>query len=236
MSERVVLFTGPSLPPERAKLLLDATILPPIKRGDLAQLHWKPDVIGIIDGEFYQSLAVSPKEILPFLESGTQVYGASSMGALRAVELRHCGMIGIGRVFRLFRSGILDADDEVALAYSPSTYEPVSEPLVNSRYILREARRREILTRVQATKIISQLKAAYFPDRTRQLTVAVCRQVAGTDAAAAIRQFIETDAPNVKQEDAVLLLARIGQKLGIRPGSESFSPSRAPPEFSSGAA
>ena len=83
----VAIFTGPSLHPEKARQLLNAAILPPIKRGDLAQLsRAKLEIVGILDGEFYQSLAVSPKEILPLLESGVTVYGASSMGALRAVE------------------------------------------------------------------------------------------------------------------------------------------------------
>ncbi len=158
----------------QARALLDATILPPIKRGDLDRLsELRPAAIGIIDGEFYQSLAVSPKEILPLLESGVAVYGASSMGALRAVELRDYGMIGVGRVFRLFRSGVLDADDEVAVAYSPSTYETVSEPLVNTRYVLRAASRQNILTRAQAAEIVARLKQVYFPERTRHLLLAI---------------------------------------------------------------
>src|SRR5581483_3757447 len=165
--DRIVLFTGPSLHPDRAAALIDATILPPIRRGDLERFaKQKPEMIGIIDGEFYQSLAISPKEILPLLESGVAVYGASSMGALRAVELRNCGMIGIGRVFRLFRSGVLDADDEVALAYSPATYKAVSDPLVNTRYVLRAAIRRGLLTRAQASQAITELKLVYFPERT----------------------------------------------------------------------
>src|ERR1035441_8911666 len=61
---RVVVFTGPSLHPRAAAALLNATILPPIKRGDLEPfLASKPAAVGIIDGEFYQSLAVSPKEV-----------------------------------------------------------------------------------------------------------------------------------------------------------------------------
>ena len=207
---RVVVFTGPSLHPDRAKALLNATILPPIKRGDLDCLsELKPTVIGIIDGEFYQSLAVSPKEILPLLESGVIVYGASSMGALRAVELRYCGMIGIGRVYRLFRSGVLDADDEVALAYSPSTYEALSEPLVNTRYILRAAVRRGMLTRAQAAEIIATLKELYFPERTRSVLLSIVFEVIGRDGGLRMWQFLGTEAPNVKEADAKLLVARI---------------------------
>jgi TfuA protein len=212
---RVVVFTGPSLHPDRAKALLNATILPPIKRGDLDCLsELKPTVIGIIDGEFYQSLAVSPKEILPLLESGVTVYGASSMGALRAVELRYYGMIGVGRVYRLFRSGVLDADDEVALAYSPSTYEALSEPLVNTRYVLRAAVQRGMLTRAQTAEIIARLKGLYFPDRTRRMFLSIVSELTGRDGASRMRQFLDTEAPNAKQDDAKLLIARIGQNCG----------------------
>jgi TfuA protein len=211
----VVLFTGPSLHPDRAKALLSVTVLPPIKRGDLGQLaDTKPAAIGIIDGEFYQSLAVSPKEILPFLEAGVRVYGASSMGALRAVELRHCGMIGVGRVFRLFRSGILEADDEVAQTYCPSTYRAVSESLVNVRYILRAAVRRTVLTRKHATEIIARMKQVYFPERTRRLLVSLAGEVAGTATACRVRNFLDNNACNLKEDDARLLIARIQKDIG----------------------
>jgi hypothetical protein len=207
---RVVVFTGPSLHPDRAKALLNATILPPIKRGDLDRVSTlKPAVIGIVDGEFYQSLAVSPKEILPLLESGVKVFGASSMGALRAVELRYCGMIGVGRIYRLFRGGILEADDEVALAYSPSTYEALSEPLVNTRYILRAAVQRGILTRAQAGETVRKLKGVYFPERTRDLLLSIASELIGNAGALRMRQFLDTEAPNTKEDDAKLLIVRI---------------------------
>ena len=69
-------------------VLLDlaALYLPPVKRSSLKPfLDNPPSAIGIIDGEFYQSLALSTQEILPFLDRGVPVFGSSSMGALRAV-------------------------------------------------------------------------------------------------------------------------------------------------------
>lgn len=225
----VFIFTGPSLHPKQAQSLLDATILPPIKRGDLEQISsLNPRFIGIIDGEFYQSLAVSPKEILQFLDRGVSVYGASSMGALRAVELRPYGMIGVGRVFRLFRSGILDADDEVALAYSPTTYEAISEPLVNTRYALRAAVRRDLLTQAHAAEIIARLKAAYFPERTRHLMLSIVRELGGKERALEMRRFMETEATNTKQSDAELLLARI--RADVTRDSASCASCPVPPE------
>lgn len=209
-SNRIVIFTGPSLHPAEAATLLDATYLPPVKRGDLARLlAWQPSTVGIIDGEFYQSLAVTPKEVLALLEAGVAVYGAASMGALRAVELHRHGMIGVGSVFRLFRKGVLNADDEVALVYSGETYQAVSEPLINTRYALRAAVRRGLLTRTEAGEIVSRVKSVYFPERTRQLVLSIAREVAGGERTKSLRAFLATEAPDVKRRDARLLLARI---------------------------
>jgi hypothetical protein len=201
------IFTGPSLHPDEARPLIDATILPPIQRGDLKRLAAeRPRAVGIIDGEFYQRLAVSPKEILPLLERGVTIYGASSMGALRAVELARFGMVGIGRVFRLFRAGFLDADDEVALAFDPTTYRAASEPLVNTRYALRAAVRDGIVDRAEAVSMLEKLKAAYFPDRTRSLLYRLALQRIGDERGSRLKQFLESNARNVKNEDARMMI------------------------------
>ena len=210
---RIFIFTGSSLHPDKARTLIDAIILPPIKRGDLASVSAsKPQVVGIIDGEFYQSLAVSPKEILPLLEAGVRVYGAASMGALRAVELRKFGMVGVGRVFRLFRAGFLDADDEVAVTFDPSTYQPTSEPLVNTRYLMRAAVRHRLSDRGEAAEILAEVKAAYFPERTKGLLHAIARARLGADRAGQLHYFAQKNAIDVKQQDALALLHAIAQE------------------------
>ena len=72
---------------------------------------------------------------------GIAVFGASSMGALRAAELHEFGMVGVGQIFEMFRDGVLEDDDEVALQHGPEelNYLPVSEPLVNIRATLKHA-------------------------------------------------------------------------------------------------
>lgn len=210
---RTVIFTGPSLHPDEAARLSGATVLPPIKRGDLAPLlRFDPEVIAIIDGEFLQSLAVSTKEILPFLENGVRVYGAASMGALRAVELERYGMVGIGRVFRLFRRGFLDCDDEVALAYCPGSYQAISEPLVNVRYALRSAIRRGILTPTEARMIVDRLKAAWFPERTRKLMLSNASEILGPARANCLGDFLAQRTVDAKQADARSLIGELQRK------------------------
>ena len=211
----MVVFTGPSLHPCEAATLLDATFRPPIKRGDLdALIVSRPDAVGIIDGEFYQSLAISPKEVLALLEAGVAVYGAASLGALRAVELQRYGMIGVGSVFRLFQRGVLDCDDEVALSYCKETWRAVSEPLVNTRYGLRAAVRKGVLGRMEAMRIVAELRRTYFPERTRELTLRVAREVAGAERARALGTLLAREAHNVKGLDARRLLERLRRDLG----------------------
>ncbi|MGD0892643.1 MAG: TfuA-like protein [Terracidiphilus sp.] len=199
MSE-IAVFLGPTLPVATARSVLDAVYLPPIKRGDLALLDPAIRCIGIVDGEFYQSLAVSPKEILPLLEQGVAVYGASSMGALRAVELEPYGMIGVGRVFEAYRDGIVDAEDEVALVYDRETYEPLSDPLINIRFALDDAGHRGLITRSRAEGLLETVRKSWFPTRSYADVVHLCPELA---------KLISADPPNQKKEDALLMLQRM---------------------------
>jgi len=211
-----IVFLGPSLPRElAAELLPGATFLPPIRRGDLRPLLDEPPAaVGIVDGEFFQSLAVSPKEILPLLERGVPVYGSSSMGALRAVELENYGMRGVGRIFELFRRGRLIADDEVALTFCPATLRPLSEPLVNIRLALSAAHRAGIISLAELIGLTRRMKALYFPERTRERLFAVMEQLTGPKRAIAVRHWWLTAAPDTKAEDAEHLLRGIAEHLG----------------------
>ncbi len=118
---RAVIFTGPSLSHEEARSIFDsAEYRPPIKRDDAIKAAKDGfEIIGIIDGVFLQDVAVSPRELLEVIKSGARVVGGGSIGALRAAELSEFGMIGVGEIFRMFKEGILDSDDEVAVIFNP---------------------------------------------------------------------------------------------------------------------
>jgi len=83
-----------------------------------------PRAIVLLDGVFHQSLAVWHKEIVYALLEDTIVIGAASMGALRAAEMHRYGVIGIGRVFEMYRDGEED-DSLVAMTYDPATFRPL---------------------------------------------------------------------------------------------------------------
>jgi hypothetical protein len=88
---KTVIFVGPSISRQKLQHITEAELAPPIRRGDLTRFP-DYDRFIIIDGEFGQSLSVSPKEILGLLDQGKTVLGAASMGALRASELDIHGM------------------------------------------------------------------------------------------------------------------------------------------------
>ena len=97
--------------------------------------------IVLVDGVFHGRAPVWQRELLCAMESGIRVYGASSMGALRAAELHAHGMVGLGTIYAWYVTGEIDGDDEVALLHAGAEqrYRPLTEPLVNLRFNLREA-------------------------------------------------------------------------------------------------
>jgi TfuA protein len=170
MNRLPLVYLGPSLPLTRAQALLDADYRPPVKRGDLPQRH--DGTIVIIDGEFGQNLSVSPKEILRLLDRGTRVIGASSMGALRAAELSVYGMQGCGWVFDAYQSGRVDADDEVAVAYSPDDLSCLTVPLVNVRHWLDVLLAARAIDAVTARRLLKGARQLFYADRSEERLLA----------------------------------------------------------------
>jgi hypothetical protein len=138
--DKVLIYLGPSLPLEIAKQILpDAIYRPPCRQADLLSdlVNENPNIVILIDGEFKQSLSTWHKEWVYALQyPGIKaVYGAASMGALRAAELEWLGMVGIGRIFGWYRDGLIEDDAEVSVSYTRQgdSYHLHSVPLVDIR-------------------------------------------------------------------------------------------------------
>lgn len=211
---KIVVFLGPTLPLADARDILDAVYLPPIEQGGLisALSNHAPDVVAIIDGSFMQTLAVWHKEILFALDRGVRVYGASSMGALRAAETAVFGMQGVGEVYRQFAAGELVDDDEVAVAHGPveTGYAPVTDAMVNIRATLCAACERGVVDNTELARIVGLAKATYFPLRTFDyiLDLAEANGVA-VEKVARLRVFVREEAVDLKRRDAVQLLTML---------------------------
>ena len=165
--QRIIVFLGPSLEREAAEKILSAEYRPPAKRGDLLRAAEEgATVIGLIDGVFHQESAVAHREILAAVKKGVRVVGASSMGALRAAEMDTLGMVGIGEVYHMYKSGELISDDEVALVFDPETGLSLSEPLVNIRFTLKRAETGGIITVQEHAVLLAAARSVFYPQRT----------------------------------------------------------------------
>ena len=134
--------------------MLDAEYMPPAGHGDVLRAALRrPRVIAIVDGVFERTPAVwQHKEILFALSEGIHVYGAASMGALRAAELDRFGMRGVGDVYRAYAEGMLEDDDEVAVAHTDAEhgFRALSDSMVDVRATLEKAADRVVEERTAA--------------------------------------------------------------------------------------
>ncbi len=224
---RFCVFTGPTLPPAAAARILDAEYLPPAAIGDVYKAAAKrPWAIGIIDGFFESTPSVWHKEVLWAMAQGVHVFGASSMGALRAAELADFGMVGIGAIFQAYRDGTIEDDDEVAVVHGPPElgYAQLSEAMVNIRATVRQAQAEGIVSASAAAALIETAKSLYYKNRSygRLLAEAVARQLPG-DQLARLEAWLPKNQINQKQLDAVAMLHAIREAHAAAPAPKTVS-------------
>jgi hypothetical protein len=209
-----ILFAGPSLSgtefvPVRAgedRVLPDygLTCRGPAKCGDITHaVDQGFRVIGLVDGRFEDVAAVWHKEILHALSAGATVYGAASMGALRAAECHPFGMIGIGKVFERYAFGGLENDAAVAQVHAPAEfgYVAFSEAMVTIDATLDAALAAGAITDEEHALIRTKADGVFFKERTwRRIFDVVSPDI--DRAAERLRPHIR----NIKRDDAELLL------------------------------
>ncbi len=196
-----IVFIGPSLPIDVAKRTLpNADYRPPIKRGDLANLG-PGNIVGIIDGVFGETLAISPGEIRDAIGRGVEIYGAASMGALRAVEIPK--VKGVGRIYEMYSTGAIDRDDEVALLFAPETYQPLTVPLINFRYAVERLVRSASLGREDGNALIEACTKLHYKERTYQKIFDNSKLAHNKDVKDIIKLLRNFD---LKRDDAQFLL------------------------------
>jgi hypothetical protein len=230
----LVVFSGPTIPPEVVASELDgrATCRGPAGRGDVYRAQEEgARAILIIDGYFEHRLTVWHKEILWALFRGVRVYGASSLGALRAVELEPFGMRGVGRVFEWFRNGDLEDDDEVAVVHAPPEqgYKARSEAMVNIRATLAEAARRGRLSTAMVDTLVAAAKSRFYPERTLPGLLAAARGL-GAEVEATLTDAMQGEARiDQKRLDALEAIRLVRQDGWSAPADAEGLPERARP-------
>ena len=220
--KRIYVFIGPTLRAEEAAAELDAVYLPPVKQGDVYRAaQEKPWAIALIDGYFDRVPSVTHKEILWAMSQGIHVFGASSMGALRAAELAMFGMEGVGRVFEAFHRGELEDDDEVAVMHgSPEDgYRVLSEAMVNIRSTLEAAEAEGALTATSRGLLERLAKGLPYPDRCYPLLLTQAKKEGvPPEELAALRDWLPSGRRNAKREDALALLRLLRERAAVSPG------------------
>src|SRR5437879_3375851 len=213
----VYVFTGPTISSADATRVLEAMYLPPAVEGDLYRVALKrPQAIGIIDGYFQSTPTVRHKEVLWAMSRGIHVFGSASMGALRAAELLPFGMEGVGAVFELYRDGILEDDDEVAVAHGPAEKDFVSasETMANIRQTLRKAERHGIISTELRVTLEKIGKALFYPDRNYSTLLRNASENGSSQSELTkLQQWLPNHRVNQKREDALLMLRVIHRRL-----------------------
>ena len=171
--------------------------------------------VGIVDGYFGNTPSVWHKEILYAISQGVEVVGAASMGALRAAELCQFGMVGIGRIFRLFRMGLWTDDDEVAVLHATAEldYCPLSDTMANIRFTLRRLRRMGCIMPEVEADLLRRLKDKHFSRRTREELGFEAATLIGRQDAQSLMDDFGRESVDVKVDDAHALLAYLSRPL-----------------------
>ena len=205
-----VVFLGPTLSRRDAEAVLPATYLPPVRQGEVYRVvrDAAPRAIGIIDGGFLDVASVWHREILWALSQGVHVFGAASMGALRAAELDGFGMRGVGRIYAAYRDGCwpgydeaFEDDDEVAVIHAPPEAGglPLSDAMVDLRDTLLSAEAAGIIDRPSRDALTHAMKRLHFADRT-------FARLADAAGDAAVARWPTANQVRRKRLDAIAML------------------------------
>lgn len=214
-----VVFAGPSTYGLGLTSRDTFSIRPPAAAGDiLAATREGVRRIGLIDGLYGDCAAVWHKEILFALSHGVAVFGAASMGALRAAECEAFGMTGIGQIFRSYRTGDRVSDADVAVSHAPRElgYQPLTIALVDAEATIQGLS--AVMEPGDIASLLAAARALHFSGRTWR---SIARKAGvGIEMAATLAG----NARSVKRADALELLETLKNDPppGLRPVGWSF--------------
>lgn len=211
----VVFFCGPTISAsEVLNRLPGCDVRGPVARGDVTEVaRRRPAAIAIVDGYFRQVPAVWHKEILWALSIGVPVFGASSMGALRAAELHAFGMVGVGKVFESYHRGEIDGDDEVAVAHASQehNFRLASDALVDIRSTLKAACNLSVLRPEAELSLVALARHLPYEERTYSRLLNDAQGLIPVGELSALRDWLPCGRVRQKHLDALELLDRLSQ-------------------------
>jgi len=223
MSHQKVVFVGPSS--KRTDVFDGWDVQPPAKAGDIVNYvihNSSVEIIVIVDGYFFEEFAVLHREISEVLESGYTVIGCSSMGALRAVEMKSCGMIGFGDVYNFYKENPETGDDEVGLLHelAQGGYRHLTLPLINLRILAKETSDQELKSDLEL--VIEYLSTLSFCDRDWRSVNECMIKAIGTESSGRVKRIMRSYV-DFKHSDLVRTIREAESLVLPRMDSESFS-------------
>jgi hypothetical protein len=213
-----VIFAGPSLPPSARPAGARFEWRPPVRQGELYRVarDERPAVIGVVDGYFEVTPTVWHKEILWAMAQGIHVFGAASIGALRAAELDVFGMRGIGSIYQDYRDSVVEDDDEVAVLHGPAElgYPPLTEAMVNIRATLTAAEQDGIVASPLAAELAKIAKTLFYKERTYEFVLDRAAE-SGLNGAelARFKDWLPTGKIDQKRLDTLAMLDAISAHI-----------------------
>lgn len=212
-----LIFAGPSLHGADVRIPQGTQLRPPAAKGDIRlAVEEGANVIGLVDGYFETTAAVWHKEILHALSCGVRLFGAASIGALRAAECAGFGMTGIGAIYEAYAAGLIEDDAEVALLHAPRElgYAPLSEPLVNIRATLERLLGGGLIDDRQLQALLGAASSIFYKERTWRAILAAARLPA--DERVRIGELVRRSRIDQKAIDAAALVRAVEQADDVR--------------------
>lgn len=225
----IVTFLGPSLSWREARTLLHCELRPPARQGDVFRaIDDGATAIVLIDGVFEAAPSVWHHELIAAHASGLHVFGASSMGALRAAELPDV-VESLGTIATRFVRGAWNDDAHVALLHGDrdSGFRPLTVPWVNVWATAEAAVRARVISAKQAREACVAAEAIFYQARSWPAVLSALRWPAKQRASFAA--FVADRAVDLKADDARLALRhverrRLKKTLALRaPRATAFS-------------
>lgn len=208
-AESTLVFAGGSITESELEADPDRVWTRPVEQGDLlAAVLEGFETVLLIDGYFHTKFPCTTLEVMLAIEQGVNVFGAASMGALRAAELEAYGMTGMGYVFETLKQQDIMGYHLVAQTYHEDD-RPLTVPLVEIRYFLEQALAAGLLDAAAFRESLDLAEQIPF----MQLNWRVFFARVSSEALQSFYDEQGAAAFEVKRQDAQLLLQAYKQTL-----------------------
>lgn len=218
---RTLVFAGGSIFREEADFHADQVWCGPAEQGDIAAAILDGfETILIIDGYFYTKIPCTTLEVMVALEQGINIFGTAGIGALRAVELDQCGMVGMGYVYNYLKQQPIKPYHIVAQTYDEYD-RPLTTPLIQIIYFLECAYQDGIINHDEQQTLNEQANRIHFTLLSFDSFfdhIEVSRAL-DQDSSARLKSYQNDDRErfNIKKHDAKQLLSTYKEILKNRP-------------------